>query len=303
MLPKYLESLREGYLWFADVLSLNDKSDSIVYYGGEKENNEFKQYYVEHELDLILAILERFVPIQELKDSLSTLSKDTIMEMICIIKKSDKEIYDYLISKGVPQEHIDKYFEIINQFKPFFEIKEKKFAEKMAPITNFNDTLREKLKVFSMSDSYDIPSLWGTYADGNRGFCIEYDFNKMKDKNILDNLRKVTYLEKRTALSYIDLFKNLIFKDDAKDKIARMFEEQLLAKDSSWSSEREWRVVIADHDNKYFVDLVTAIYIDEFIEYSNDSYDFINLAKLKGWKVFIRRLAEDFVTYQYDKIN
>ena len=48
--PYYLESLKDGYLWFADVLSLNDKSDSIIYYGKEQDFMEFKQYYDEHEL-------------------------------------------------------------------------------------------------------------------------------------------------------------------------------------------------------------------------------------------------------------
>ena len=82
-----------------------------------------------------------------------------------------------------------------------------------------------------MSESHDIPSMWGTYADGNEGFCIEYDFNELTDKYLMDNLRKVKYLEKREALSSIDIFKGLIFNSNPAEDISKMFEDQLLMKD------------------------------------------------------------------------
>lgn len=300
--PKYLESLREGYLWFADVLSLNDKSDSIVYYGKEQEYNEFKQYFDEHKLENVLTILDRFVPDQKIKDCLLKVPKDTMLEMISILEKTDNEKSDYLISKGETKENIDKFFEKYSPMKSFMDMKEHELVEKMKPIVNFNSELRKKIKIFSVSESYDIPSLWGTYADGNRGFCIEYDFSKTNEGNLLDNLRKVIYVDERKALPYIDLFESLIYGEDAKGKITNIFEEQLLSKDSSWSPEREWRVVIADHENKYYADLVTAIYIDELIEHSSEAQAIINLSKIKGWKIFIRRLEDNYATYSYAEL-
>jgi len=98
--------------------------------------------------------------------------------------------------------------------KSLMEKKEIELAEKDEPLAKFNSTLRKKMKIFSMSDSYDIPSMWGTYADGNRGFCIEYDFSKTNDENLIRNLRKVIYLDKRKSLPYIDLFENLIYGID-----------------------------------------------------------------------------------------
>lgn len=98
--------------------------------------------------------------------------------------------------------------------KSLMEKKEIELAEKDEPLAKFNSTLRKKMKIFSMSDSYDIPSMWGTYADGKRGFCIEYDFSKTNDENLIRNLRKVIYLDKRKSLPYIDLFENLIYGID-----------------------------------------------------------------------------------------
>jgi hypothetical protein len=39
------------------------------------------------------------------------------------------------------------------------EKKEIELAEKDEPLAKFNSTLRKKMKIFSMSDSYDIPSM------------------------------------------------------------------------------------------------------------------------------------------------
>jgi hypothetical protein len=108
--PYYLESLKDGYLWFADVLSLNDKSDSIIYYGKEQDFMEFKQYYDEHELESVQSIVNSFVPNKNIKDSLSKVPNDKLLEMIKILKKSDNEIKEYLISNGENNENINKFF-------------------------------------------------------------------------------------------------------------------------------------------------------------------------------------------------
>ena len=108
--PYYLESLKDGYLWFADVLSLNDKSDSIIYYGKEQDFMEFKQYYDEHELESVQSIVNSFVPNKNIKDSLSKVPNDKLLEMIKILKKSDNEIKEYLISNGGNNENINKFF-------------------------------------------------------------------------------------------------------------------------------------------------------------------------------------------------
>ena len=60
-----------------------------------------------------------------------------------------------------------------------------------------------------------------------------------------------------------------------------------LLKDSSWRHEKEWRVILGDCENIYHADLVTAIYLDESIEQSDEAKKLINLAKVKSWKVLL----------------
>ena len=45
---------------------------------------------------------------------------------------------------------------------------------------NFNRINRENIYVFSMTEDYDSNAMWGLYANSNKGFCIEYDFQKAK---------------------------------------------------------------------------------------------------------------------------
>lgn len=302
MFPHYLDALKQGYLWFSDVLSLNDKSDSIVYYGGEKEFKELKDYYNANESEILVELLERYIPNKEIKESLKMLPKETLIEMIGIMKNSDAGKRQYLLSKGETAENINKFFELYNLVNQSLIKKQEDLEEKIKPLINFNNSLRKKLKIFSMSESHDIPSMWGTYADGNEGFCIEYDFNESTDKYLLDNLRKVRYSNKRKALSSTDIFKGLFINSGSQEKLAEQFEDQLSMKDISWQHEKEWRVVLLNCENIYNADLVTAIYLDESIESSKEAKELIDLANSKGWKVFIRRLSKDHASFNYEKI-
>ena len=302
MFPQYLDALKNGYLWFSDVLSLNDKSDSIVYYGGEKESKEFQDYYNANELEILVEFLERYFPNKDITESMKTLPKDTLIEMTGVMKNNDGEIRKYLVSKGETTENINKFFEKLNLVNQSLIKKQEDLESKIQPIVDFNNSFRKELKIFSMSESHDIASMWGTYADGNEGFCIEYDFNESADKYLMDNLRKVKYLEKREALSSIDIFKGLIYNSNPAEDISKMFEDQLLMKDSSWQHEKEWRIVLGNCGNIYYADLVTSIYLDESIENSKEAKELIDLAKIKGWKVYIRRLSIDHVLCNYNQL-
>ena len=49
----YFKALEEGYLWFADIKSLNDESDSMIYYDRKKEKNSLKSIFQRIKLKFI----------------------------------------------------------------------------------------------------------------------------------------------------------------------------------------------------------------------------------------------------------
>lgn len=95
--------------------------------------------------------------------------------------------------------------------------------------------------------------MWSHYADDNTGICVEYDFNKLEDGDLLKNLfYPVIYTD-----SPLDL-QELI--DDEKHQL---FDYPLdaavvcasLNKSKCWEYEKEWRIVLIttiNHQPKYY---------------------------------------------------
>ncbi|MDD4069602.1 MAG: DUF2971 domain-containing protein [Candidatus Izemoplasmatales bacterium] len=304
LFKNYIDSLENEYLWLADVLSLNDKSDSVIYYDNEKELEVLENYYLENEIDILLKVLEKLISIPGIIDAIKKIPKNQIAEIIKLHKSGDQnQISDYLSFQGESQEKISEYLNVQNNAMEFLKSKENEALSVLQPILDFNNNVRSRLKIFSMSDSYDIASQWGTYADGNKGFCLEYDFSKIPDERIIKSLKQVEYVENREALSYKDFFLNALFSHDSKKEMINIFEKQLITKEMSWSSEREWRIILVDIENKYFINVVSAIYIDESIEHTDEAKQLIEIARHKNWKCFIRRLDSNMIKYNYEEKN
>lgn len=296
-----LSSLKENYLWLANVDSLNDPMDSIIYYDQEKQIEILQEYYENNEETVIVGLLEK-LPVPGLVDALKLLPKEQIKYMISLFKHNDNEVIkNAIIAQGGTEYHSDVLFMQLSKINDIFESKETELTDALLPILDFNRTYRDKLKIFSLSERFDVSSMWGLYADNNRGFCIEYDFSKVTDKDILKNLRQVKYIDERTALSYKDLFIGSLLSQDPKTNMTELLEEQILTKDASWSAEREWRIVMTNVPNKLYIDIVSAIYIDESIKDTQEGKQLIQLANGRKWNILIRSLKLDKTGYSYTK--
>ena len=93
--------------------------------------------------------------------------------------------------------------------------------------------------VLSLSELSSEHQMWGHYADGGRGFLIEFDpqnrwFHAMRQPDDgFNEITKVKYVSVRPA-------KNLL---DIKDEV-------LYTKSDSWKHEQEWRIVRSFNDAK-----------------------------------------------------
>ena len=99
--------------------------------------------------------------------------------------------------------------------------------------------LDKNFGILSMSEISSDQQMWSHYADGGRGFLIEFDaqnswFHAMRNPDDgFNDLTKVEYVSVRSA-------KNLL---DIKDEV-------LYAKSDSWSHQQEWRIVRSFNDAK-----------------------------------------------------
>jgi hypothetical protein len=167
-------------------------------------------------------------------------------------------------------------------------------------------------KIGCFTEIIDSKFMWDHYADGYRGFALEYDFRKWYAMNV--NLYPVIYTPKMLdATEMIDRicitnYVNCIQPEEAYKEIFEFFKTQLhqqypidlmyfmkiyLYKDKmAYSHEREWRMLKLDQDsiNQDFVTIpdmgyLKAIYYGPHME-SRYKIHLRTIAKIKGIKEY-----------------
>ncbi|MGF1845359.1 DUF2971 domain-containing protein [Vibrio clamense] len=95
--------------------------------------------------------------------------------------------------------------------------------------------VRNDNKIFSLSFVNDHPLLWGHYANGLKGMCIEYDLNKqLEPLNI--GYCPVRYDAKPYAINILEMLNN-------QKNISDYSEEIFATKNDVWKYEQEFRLV------------------------------------------------------------
>ena len=118
----------------------------------------------------------------------------------------------------------------------------------------------DKLKILediiymkSFSETHDEPLMWGHYANGASGFCVEYDLSLIDIENeMLTHIFPVIYSKKRPNISCLgDMIKDMKWLNE--DILADAEPGQylslkdmyylFLSKGEEWKYEREWRML------------------------------------------------------------
>ena len=97
----------------------------------------------------------------------------------------------------------------------------------------------ENVGIFSLSKYCTIECLWSYYANGHKGFCIEYDLTKLQKsfKTDLEYLLEVTYKSDRESINIDETEKLLKYNKKA---FVRYFH---FTKSKEWEQEQEIRIV------------------------------------------------------------
>ena len=156
--------------------------------------------------------------------------------------------------------------------------------EKVFYRTLIDEQKRRSIACFT--ESNDNSAMWGHYADSHRGFCIEYDFQKIltacsekcadvqhcTSLMMSPAIAPVIYADVRYDASQIILPLLLSRMADLAHTAIKPFYEDLLVivkslltKSSVWSYENEWRMISMLPDNTLFCPIYslkpTAVYI------------------------------------------
>lgn len=149
---------------------------------------------------------------------------------------------------------IKDYQQQINNFKNIFSQQSTNITlieQSLKNIISMKDT---KLGILSLSKRYDDELLWAHYADSHKGFCIEYDLERLISKqNTKHKFFDVQYSTQIPALNFSEILDQS--NPDALIKIMLGFKSQ------RWEYENELRIITENQGlNTYDYRAVKAIY-------------------------------------------
>ncbi len=309
------DSLTNGYLWFPKACDLNDDEDTVLYYDPIKSVEEIQQYLEQHPVLLIKAMLDS--PECQTKFGKTDFEERAFENIInCYNLKTGELIEEKalieLAKLNIERPQAIHYIRQIKRFVNTFIANNEESIKHLADLhMTYNDKLRDMSYIFSMSEDYDSNSMWAYYANNNRGFCIEYDFQKTRAlpseaKRKLISLYRVEYQEKQEDYSFIPLMEYYL---GAKQDIQKIQSEtynmltKLITKKIDWKHEKEWRLFLSNTENKQYIDLVSGIIIDERVLNTENAKRLIELSNKRGWSITVRRKNITTTKHIYEKME
>ncbi len=226
-----LKGIEDNEIWFADIDSLNDPFE--MFYNidsGVHEENIHEFFEIIH-----AAYNDRFA-FSNLEAFTKTLDVNSILLLLDYIPKlssSERALTVRLITENMAQTQ-----ELAIQ------------------------RIKKDTKVFCCSTINSHPLLWGHYADGMRGICIEYDFNKQNQEPYF-GFCNVNYQDLPLSINLLHFMKNNQVIDDYSEDIFG-------TKNIAWKYEREFRLLASNghwkgNKLKLSDNVIKSITIGEFI--------------------------------------
>ncbi len=96
------------------------------------------------------------------------------------------------------------------------------------------DTLRNSIAIYCLTEEKDSILMWSHYGDNHKGFCIEYDFDEIREN--FEQFHPVVYDEEFCNISeYImESNPNSVFR-------------AVISKAYEWKYEKEWRAILVNN--------------------------------------------------------
>ncbi len=108
--------------------------------------------------------------------------------------------------------------------------------------------LCEKFRISCFTTNPYSMLMWSHYANGHKGFCIEYDLTAIPDSPLFSTLFPVIYSDERVSLLEQCIeFNTLKMLTD--QSFWKVFKYGLLMKSIDWKYQNEWRYI--SYDSKY----------------------------------------------------
>lgn len=250
------------------------------YMKGENES----QYESENEFQLFLENIDLFIEILR-GFALYKIYETETVELIKILESGRgykgpaiennsfdtyKEALEDLVKKDGKENDADE-ISLIKSLRlsqnPEDALKVNKMDEDLDIISkNLARDIDEQFRVGCLSTTFKNHLLWSHYANGHKGFCVEYDFSEGFSDKRPCMLLPVIYSKERVKFPWHVLLAKQ--KDSEKIKLEAAYCKifTLLSKDSVWEYENEWRIILQGGSENANVKMppISCIYIGAF---------------------------------------
>lgn len=164
------------------------------------------------------------------------------------LSKEDRSIKDFAIANGITEDvdEVDLTVLLSNKLNP-------DLANAATDINNLIEEWDRKISCQS-AELFQIGCLctnpknrlmWSHYADGHKGFCVEYDFFDPSERVLATLPFPVIYSDKRPLIPWGAAFEKT---PENMEAAWRQIMLGLLTKDSQWAYENEWRIFVRATD-------------------------------------------------------
>lgn len=170
---------------------------------------------------------------------------EMILQDSSIEKSMSAEEYEAIINSNNPKEKLEKWVYAGDKisdmnFKEFSSKLNESLVKTTNPILSYLlDELKSKTFVLSFAQENDLNSMWGHYANSNKGICIEYDFCDYNFIDMQNFCHKTKYLEIEDFRKHTQDLHNI-----PDTPYFNFFVEPFLRKTFDWKYEKEWRVIL-----------------------------------------------------------
>lgn len=156
-----------------------------------------------------------------------------------------KENYFWASSKEELNDPCECYYttqsyEKVIKFTSKISPKSEKATIDLSNSLNTVQKMSKSLGIFSLSKSYNISSLWASYASNHTGICIEYDLEELINKN-------------KGFYQYFDVTYSNTPPDIEVEDFQRMtlLEKMFGTKHHDWDKEQEFRIICDKQGENY----------------------------------------------------
>jgi hypothetical protein len=301
--------------WFSRPSTWNDPIDATVQYNPEKDIADIDKNFDKFALKIARLFMENYLA--SYCNQKKTISLDELSAYYDAAYKGSRSydpsrivtVLTPIVGEKVAMQISVKTYEALKKtLSPEFKTK---FINSLNKMYSFND-IRDKMILFSLSETFTNNHQWAVYGDGGKGFCIGYEIKpKTKEqRDLMVDLLPIYYGKKPNfslkrmideSIEYStrpELIEDLANQESEKQFVA------MFTKEKEWQGEQEWRFAIEDDvrpGSLIDFDFAKNIYLGDKMS-ASDETQLIDIARKNGITVYKRKLDSTKSRFLYQKV-